>query len=328
MSERITEGTQFNAAESIKYSSPKATPQGAKSVNILNKATSTILTLSTPLMWSWGAKDYKAEGEEKGNGKFELTLQFPGDENKTPDSEAFLANMKRLENQIKQDALINSKEWLGKAHKSVEVIDALMTPILKYPKNKQTGDYDFSKAPTLRIKLPQWEGVWKTELYDEEGQKLYPSMENPNLTPLDFLKSGTNVMCLFQCGGIWLINGKLSVNWKLVQAVVQKPRATLQGQCFLKVKPQDKEVLKKQAVPQQDEDIESTIVDDSDEEQGSEEASDIATPTPLVRQDTSAAAPPTMPPPLVRQMTMGVTEEAAAPVVASGKKIIKKKVVE
>ena len=49
MAERIIDGTQFNVTD-IMYTTPKATPQGAKSVNILNKKTKTGLTLSTPLM--------------------------------------------------------------------------------------------------------------------------------------------------------------------------------------------------------------------------------------------------------------------------------------
>lgn len=306
MSERIIEGTQFNAEESIKFSAPKATQQGAKTVNILNKATNTVLTLSTPLMLTWGASDYKAEGEEKGNGKFELSLQFPGDEYKNPETDAFLANIKALENKIKSDALVYSKEWFGKVHKSVDVVDALWTPMLKYPKDKQTGDYDYSRAPTLRVKLPQWEGVWKSELYDEDGMKVYPSTENPNLTPVDFLKKGTNIMCLIQFGGIWFINGKFSANWKLVQAVVQKPRATLQGQCFLKVKPQDKEAIRKQNV--QDDEIISTIVDDSEEE---EEEEIITAPAAITRQDTIGVK--------------SVDEEVAVTAPPT-KKIIKKKI--
>ena len=265
MAERIVNGTDLNIVDNLMFSAPKATAQGAKSVNILNKSTKTILTLSTPLMLTWGASDYKAEGEEKGNGKFEMSLQFPGEEYKTEDSDKFLANIKALELKIKTDALTYSKEWLGKVIKSTEVIDALWTPMLKYPKDKQTGEYDYSKQPTLRVKLPQWEGVWKSELYDEEGQKLYPSMENPNLTPLDLLKKGSNIMCLIQFGGIWFINGKFSANWKLVQAVVQKPRAQLQGQCFIKIKQQDKEKLVKQQVVEDA--LECTTVDDSDEEQ-------------------------------------------------------------
>ena len=153
MAERIVDATKLNIEEII-FCAPKATAQGSKSVNLLNKATKTGLTLSTPLMLTWGASDYKAEGEEKGNGRFEMSLQFPNDEYRTDDTDAFLVNMKALEDRIKSNALIYSKEWFGKIHKSPEVVDALWTPMLKYPKDKATGEYDHTKKPTLRLKLP------------------------------------------------------------------------------------------------------------------------------------------------------------------------------
>lgn len=265
MAERITDSTQLNV-NTLVFCAPKATAQGAKSVNILNPTTKTGLTLSTPLMLTWGASDYKAEGEEKGNGKFEMSLQFPSDEYANDDTRAFLENMKAFEDKIKANALIYSKEWFGKVHKSSEVVDALWTPMLKYPKDRSTGEYDYSKKPTLRVKLPQWEGAWKSEIYDEDANKLFPSADGVS-TPLDFLKKGSNVMCIIQFGGIWFINGKFSANWKLVQAMVQKPRATLQGQCFIKAKPQDKEKLKTQVVTEENDHIESSLVDDSDEEE-------------------------------------------------------------
>ena len=130
MAERIIDGTQFNTDQII-FCAPKATAQGAKSINLLSKATKTSLTLSTPLLLTWGATDYKAEGEEKGNGKFEMSLQFPSDEYKTEDTDAFLRNLQALENKIKENALTYSKEWFGKVHKSSEVVDALWTPMLK-----------------------------------------------------------------------------------------------------------------------------------------------------------------------------------------------------
>ena len=270
MAERIIDGTQFNTDQII-FCAPKATAQGSKSINLISKTTKTSLTLSTPLMLTWGASDYKAEGEEKGNGRFEISLQFPSDEYKTEDTDAFFRNIQSLENKIKENALLYSKEWFGKVHKSSEVVDALWTPMLKYIKDKATGDYDYTKKPTLRLKLPQWEGVWKSEIYDEEGNKLFPSTEN-SFTPVDYLKKGTNVMCLIQFGGIWFVNGKFSANWKLIQAVVQKPRAVLQGQCFIKMKSQDKDKLKSQVVLEEDVEgeIQGTIVDDSDAEDGEE----------------------------------------------------------
>ena len=284
MAERIIDGTQFNTDQII-FCAPKATAQGAKSINLLSKATKTSLTLSTPLLLTWGATDYKAEGEEKGNGKFEMSLQFPSDEYKTEDTDAFLRNLQALENKIKENALTYSKEWFGKVHKSSEVVDALWTPMLKYVKDKATGEYDYTKKPTLRLKLPQWEGVWKSEIYDEDGNKLFPSTEN-SFTPPDYLKKGTNVMCLIQFGGIWFVNGKFSANWKLIQAVVQKPRAVLQGQCFIKMKSQDKDKLKSQVVLEEDVEgeIQGTIVDDSDGEDDQDQEEDVVIPKAIVEE--------------------------------------------
>lgn len=283
MAERIIDGTLFNVND-IMYTTPKATPQGAKSVNILNKKTKTGLTLSTPLMLTWGAAEFVDQNSGLGDGKFTLSLQFPGKEYENDETTAFLKNMKALEDKIKADALIYSKEWFGKVHKSADVVDALWTPMLKYSKDKITGDYDLSRPPTLRIKLPQWEGVFKCEIYSEDGDKLFP---NPLASPLEYLKKGSNIMTLIQFAGIWFVNGKFSASWKLIQAVVQKPKATLQGQCFIKMKTQDKEKLKNQEVIEDglDDNLASTIVDDSDNEDAAPvTVFNTHAPTPVVEK--------------------------------------------
>lgn len=308
MAERIIDGTQFNVND-IMYTTPKATPQGAKSVNILNKKTKTGLTLSTPLMLTWGAAEFVDQNSGVGDGKFTLSLQFPGKEYENDDTTAFLKNMKALEDKIKADALIYSKEWFGKVHKSADVVDALWTPMLKYSKDKATGDYDYSRPPTLRIKLPQWEGVFKTEIYSEDGDKLFP---DSGASPLEYLKKGTNIMTLIQFAGIWFVNGKFSASWKLIQAVVQKPKATLQGQCFIKLKSQDKEKLKNQEVIEDglDDNITSTIVDDSDNEDATPPVTVFNTPTPVVEK-----------------VVVPVVEEPVVPVVQEEQKKVVKKVV-
>ena len=71
--------------------------------------------------------------------------------------------MKAFEAKLKADALVNSKEWFGKNITSPDVIDALYTPMLRYPKKKDahgepTGELDFERPPTLKIKIPYWEG--------------------------------------------------------------------------------------------------------------------------------------------------------------------------
>jgi hypothetical protein len=304
MAETIVDGTQFSA-QNIRYSAPKANASGGKSVNILNTQTNSGLRVATPLMLTWGASEFE------GNGKFEMSLQFPRGEYATTDTDAFLRNMQGLEAKIKSDALANSKDWFGKQHTSPEVIDALYTPMLKYSKDKLTGNPDLTKAPTIRVKLPLWEGVWKCLICDEDGKKLFPG--EATKTPLDFIKKGTQVAVIMQCGGIWFANGKFGVTWKLAQAVVQRPKGSLIDECLIKLKPADKARLQAAPAPDADDDepISSTVVDDSDEEEEDEEE---PTPTPVV------VAPPPAPVEVKKEVAAALTEEPKK------NKVVKKKV--
>ena len=289
MADTIIDGTLFNA-DNIKYSAPKANPSGGKSINIINKMTSSGVRLATPTLLTWGASDFVDESG-KGNGKFEMSLQFPNDvDDKTPDTDAFLANLIKLENKVKADALKYSKEWFGKILKSEDVVEALWTPMLKYSRNKATGEPDYGRAPVLRVKLAQWEGVWKSEIYDEDGEKLFPDASNPTITPLDFIRKGGQIATIIQCGGLWFANGKFGMTWKLVQAAVQKPRPVITGTCFIRLKKSDKDKIANQAPPPV---VQETQVDDSDGEEESQTLQEDA-PVELVleQEEVVVIAPP------------------------------------
>jgi hypothetical protein len=322
MADTIIDGTEFNA-QNTRYSQPKVNSQGGKSVNILNSQTKSGLRLSTPVMLTWGASDFVDEKTGKGNGKFEMSLQFPSEEYKNPETDAFLKNMIELETKIKADALTNSKDWFGKVHKNAEVVEALWTPMLKYSKNKSTGEPDMTKSPTLRIKLPTWEGVWKSEIYDEDGNALFPDIQRPNVTPVDFIQKGGQLSALIQCGGIWFANGKFGITWKLIQAVVQKPKETLSGKCFIKLKASEKARLQSAPAPPAEtlvDEFDATEVADSDDEEDIKPTSEVVSETDVVvkdeEQDVSTPEPEPEPEP-------EVVEEPKKPV----KKVVKKKVV-
>jgi hypothetical protein len=318
MSDTIVDATLLNV-NNIKYSSPKANASGGKSINILNKQTNSGLRLSTPLMLTWGASDFTDPNTGKGNGKFEMSLQFPSEDYKTEDASLFLKNMQDLEKKIKDDALTYSKEWFGKVHRNADVVDALYTPMLKYSKDKFSGEPDYNRPPTMRVKIPIWENVWKCEIYDEDGNKLFPSLDSSVLSPIDFIQKGTNVAVLMQCGGIWFANGKFGVTWKLLQAVVQKPRASLTGQCFIKLKASDKEKLKSTPAPITenilDDDRTTNVnvnVEDSDEETESDDEDNEP------QQPTSVEQTPSPSPSLTVQEVKQEPEPAK-------KKIVRKK---
>jgi hypothetical protein len=201
-----------------------------------------------------------------------MSLQFPNSDFPNADCQAFLDGMQRLQAQVKADAIKNSKEWFGKVISSADVMEEKFNVMLRHPKIKGTQEADVSKAPTLTVKIPCWSGVWKPEIYDEDGNGLYINGKvNSHLTPLEFLKPKTHVICLLQCGGLWFVNGKVSITWNLKQAIVQKPKTSMEGQCFLKPKAADKALLKTlppppEAIEEPDDGQVSTQVIDSDDE--------------------------------------------------------------
>lgn len=268
MADTIIDGTNINTSV-FSYSAPKAHASGGKVVNLYNKHSRESLTISTPLLLTWGAQESK---DQQGNalGKWTMSLQFPNSEYPNADGEAFLTSMRALEAKVKEDAMTYSKDWFGKSITSSEVMDEKFNVLLRHPKIKGSQEPDLSKAPTMTVKLPCWSNVWKSEIYDEDGEPLYVNGKtNSHLNPLEFLKPKTHVICLIQCGGLWFVNGKVSITWNLKQAIVQKPKQSMEGTCFLKPKAADVEKLKTmEPVTDIVEPYAAsvTVVDDSDEE--------------------------------------------------------------
>ena len=283
MADSIVDGTNIDV-NVFSYSAPKAHASGGKVVNLYNKHFKESLTLSTPLILTWGAQEGQEQGTGKPTGKWTMALQFPSADYSNADAEAFLRSMRALESKIKADAMTYSKEWFGKEIKSAEVIDEKFNVMLRHPKKaKGSVEMDETKPPTLTVKIPQWSGVWKPEIYDEDGEPLYINGKtNTHLTPLEFLKPKTHVICLLQCDGLWFINGKISITWILKQAIVQKPKQSMEGTCFLKPKASDVKMMKSLPPPEDEVDPDgvqgTTIVADSDDEHELPEP----IPTPVV----------------------------------------------
>jgi hypothetical protein len=262
----IVSGATFNASTDYVYTKPKLNANNGKSIGILNKHNMKSLYVSTPLMLTWGVNEYT--DDKTGKKTFDMALQFPNQEYNNTECAAFLKNMQELETRIKSDVIVNCKEWLGKPKMSSDAVDALWSPMLKYPRDKATEEPDYSRAPTLKVKIQCWENVFKNvELYNDSGTLVFPNDDNNSIS--DFIVKGSNVATIIQCGGIWVANGKFGVTWKLFQAVV-KPKTTLSGKCHIVLSEKDKEKLV--APVDDDEDVceevvhNVTEVPDSDDE--------------------------------------------------------------
>lgn len=252
---QIVNVSDYNPSTDISYAKPKINAAGGKNITIMNSRLRKSTYLSTPLMLTWGMSEFK--DDKSGKVSYELSLQFPNADYPDEEGEMFLEKLKNFEERIKADAITNSKEWFNKPKMSADVVDALWTPMLKYPKNKETQEQDYTKAPTLRVKVPYWDGDWKIELYDMEENQLWPSTKASS--PVELIPKLTRVACVLQCGGIWFANGKFGVTWKLFQAVV-KPPQSLRGTCHIKLSSNDRERMVQQTQAD-DEDVDE--VDDS-----------------------------------------------------------------
>jgi len=253
----------------LSYTPPKSNTSGGKSVNILNKESKKAFYLSTPLLMTWGISDYD------GNQRYEMSLQFPGPEYHNDKTSALLKVMTDFESKIKKDAITNSKEWFGKKIESSEVIDALFTPILKYPKSKETGEPDNNKSPSIRAKVPCYDGEWKTNIYNVNYEKIFP-VSGQSLTPMDFISKTDKVACVLQCGGIWFANGKFGVTWRLHQAVIQ-PREDTSQACQIELDDEDKKELTTSVFQgDQDKPVETTTTQvESDDEDDVEDEVEV-----------------------------------------------------
>jgi hypothetical protein len=243
MSSMIVSATEFNT-KNIVYTNPKTNSVGGKSIGILNSAVKKSLYINTPMLLTYGATFFdpnkdKDVGSKKDIGvpKYDMSLQLPRDEFATNETRDFLKLLKDLDEKILEDAAKNSLEWFGKKRTS-EVLRDSYRPILKYPQFKEgerKGEPDTSRAPTIKVKLPMWDGKYTFKVFDAQrnNELIFPDEEGS--TPEAFIPKGSEVCCVIQCGGVYVADGKFGVTWKLYQASVRKPEKLEDNKCYVKM---------------------------------------------------------------------------------------------
>ena len=309
----IANGLTLNISD-IDITAPKLNKSGGKSANILYKPSkkSVYINMQVPML-TWGASMFK--DTQSGKETYDMAIQFPRKDYSTPDTETLLTKFQELEKYIKSEAIRNSMAWFNKKTMTPEVIEALWTPMLKYSKDPQTGEADMTKAPTLKVKLPFWEGKFNCEVYDPQGNMMYP--DESGTTPMDLIPKGINIIAIIQCGGLWFANGKFGCTWRLFQAVVQ-PKPSMKGTCWISVS-----TASKNALTTASNETSMVVEDDSDVEEEVVAAPKSLPPTKPVPVPAVAAVVVEAPPPVVEAPPPAVVPAPAAEVVK--KKIVRKK---
>ena len=315
MSKPIVLSTTEWDTSALKFMPPKVNDKGMLSINVISTQTNRSLHISTPMMMTWGISDF--DDGTGGDGKFTMTLNFPTEDYRKPSTDAFLQKVVDFENEVLDQAVKNSELWFGE-EMSREVCKHSFFPFLKQAYVKGTKKIDPTKSPSIRGKVPCYDGKWGIELYDTSNKMIFPN-DNDRVTPPDFVPKLSQVACVLQCGGIWKGGKGWGLTWKVIQCVV-KPRevVSVYGQCRVMLSDEDRGAIASQTIEDNEVIDESTVftkteqqdvtAEDSDDESATQE-----TAMPDIVADESAA-----------QEAATQEEEAPAP----KKKMIKKKVAE
>lgn len=216
----ITLPHEFDVSE-VTYGAPKKNDNGGKSIYINYKKAPLVIQLPE-MQAPFGLSKWTNDGKTK----YTLDLSFNGrSERKVLNS--FFENMLAFDKKLLTDSLDNSPTWFNKKYNSIEVVEALYTPSIKFAKDKN-GEIVTKYEPTFKMSLPMnKEGTgFACEVYDNNKNKV-------NLTDLDAsgAMKGARVSAIVQCLGIWVAGTKFGCSWKVLQMKVS-PRSTISGYAF------------------------------------------------------------------------------------------------
>lgn len=265
------------------YSKIRSNPAGGKVVNCLPPNKQPFIVV-TPTMLQWGPQEGKDSSGQL-NGKWTVSFQFPTEDYATPELAVALENLKALETKIRRDAIHHSVEWFGKQITSQEVMDEKFNDMLRYPRiEKGSPNPDYSRPPCLSLKLPRWgkeKKVWKTDVFqsenvDEDGNlvPVFTEHDSDMHDPMEFIPKKVNAIAVAQMGGLWFVNGKVSITWNLMQIILQTPPVPIHtpGVCMLgnstiaKLNASAEDAVPTTEATTEEEEVSCTVVDDSDDE--------------------------------------------------------------
>jgi hypothetical protein len=141
---------------------------------------------------------------------YSMNLSFQG-KNERKSLQKLYDVMDAIDKSNVKQAFENCSSWLNKKKvNSTDVVEALYTPIIREPREDKY-------SPTFKLKLPFYEGMFKTQFYDKSQNIM--NIKN-------HLADMKNAKCkaVIVCTGIWLIGGKFGCSWQCeqVECVLQE----------------------------------------------------------------------------------------------------------
>jgi hypothetical protein len=202
----------------ITFGDLKTSESGAKNIYISYNGKP--LYAQTPEMSCvYGLSKWNMEG--KGPDKYSMELSFQGASD-TNSLGKFLKVLKQLNEKFIDQALQKGPEWFRKKFSNAEVVEAIYTSLIKYPKDKDTGDISDKYPPTFRLNIPYRDGQVTCPVYDGDKKEI-------NLMEVE--TKAARVTAIIRISGLWIAGGKFGCTCKVEQLRVVSPK-TIKGCAF------------------------------------------------------------------------------------------------
>ena len=228
----VQKGTRIEAGK-IAFAPPNILPNGAKLVWV--NYDSSRFNVETPWMsLPWQMSTFTDDKYPKHS----LTLSFRGmDDDTTGKSEkevkqiealrSFHDRLCEVDNALIEGAVNNSKEWFKKPSISREVAANLFNPVIKVSRDRDTGEPDGKYPPTMKVKVPQRDGIWECKVYDKDGVNQF-NVNDPESGHRmeDIMTKNSRIKCILNCVGLWVASGNYMCQWKVTMARVDVAQTT------------------------------------------------------------------------------------------------------
>ena len=187
------------------------------------------LVVQTPQMSApFGMSMWDNDG--KAAPKYSLDLSFKGLD-ASPKLQAFYDMLEHLDNRLVDHGYDNQNTWFkGKKYGSREIVEALYTPVIKFAKDRDTGERTDKYPPTVKLSVPFRDGNFSCDVFDSQRRQL-------DLNAVE--TKGAAVTAIVQCTGVWFAGGKFGISWRVIQAKISPNDMSFSGFAFMNDENQD-----------------------------------------------------------------------------------------
>tara|TARA_B110000261_G_C13002229_1_gene324744 strand:+ start:184 stop:900 length:717 start_codon:yes stop_codon:yes gene_type:complete len=154
--------------------------------------------------------------------RYTMDVSFKDKESR-PGLMKFFKVIESFDQLIIEQAFKNHKDWFKKSFPSKEVVEALYTPMIKYAKDKETGEITDAYPPTFKFKIPYSNEKLQVEFFD------YQAAPMDGLELVKMNTKGAKAISIIKCNGLWFAGGKFGVSWKAIQVQISPKINTVNG---------------------------------------------------------------------------------------------------